>query len=126
MPTINLNLGSLSAYNELNISVTPGDTAYYIPANVDVGGFNVNVNTAQMVKIGLIQSILNTGTSTIIRCYIDDSTPNPSTGDFIFFGKDRSVNEASIVGYYGKFRFKNNSKSKAELFAIGCNVNISS
>ena len=46
--------------------------------------------------------------------------------DFVFFGKERSVNEASIVGYYGEFKFLNNSKSKAELFSTACEITESS
>ena len=118
----------------LNASVQPGDIAYYIPANTLVGGFNVNINNEDCVEIGVINDIVttaldgdvdNSATWTLI-CTIGDSTPAPQPGDFIFFGKSREVNEASIVGYYGKFRFENNSKEKAELFAAACNINVSS
>ena len=44
------------------------------------------------------------------------------SGDYIFFAKDRSVNETSILGYYAKFRFVNDSKQKAEMFATACDV----
>jgi len=42
------------------------------------------------------------------------------------FGKDRSVNEASLVGYFAEFEFKNDSKTKAELFSAGCQIQESS
>jgi hypothetical protein len=131
MAIINLQLGASVV---LNASVQPGDIAYYIPANTLVGGFNVNINNEDCVTIGVIKDIVtttldgdvnNTSTWTLI-CNIADSTPSPQAGDFIFFSKSREVNEASIVGYYGKFRFENNSKEKAELFAASCNINISS
>lgn len=61
-----------------------------------------------------------------ITCDIDDVTNPPSTNDFIFFSKDRRVNENSALGYYGKFTFKNNSREKAELFTVACDVSESS
>ena len=121
MPIINLQLGSGTI---LNASAQPGDIAYYIPANTLVGGFNVNINNAEMVKIGIIADIV--ANNTILVCNIAEGTTEPEIGDFIFFSKNRQVNEASILGYYGKFKFKNNSKEKAELFAVSCNINISS
>jgi len=42
------------------------------------------------------------------------------------FGKNRRVNEASLVGYFAEFEFKNNSKTKAELFSTGCQIQESS
>lgn len=118
----------------LNASAQPGDIAYYIPANTQVGGFSVNINNANIITIGVILDILTTaldpsigdGSTQTLVCQIDDTTPEPDVGDFVFFGKDRSVNEASIIGYYGKLRFKNNSREKAELFNVGCDVNVSS
>ena len=57
-----------------------------------------------------------------LLCNIEESTTEPSGGDYIFFAKDRSVNETSILGYYAKFRFVNDSKQKAEMFATACDV----
>ena len=121
MPTINLQIGSGTT---LNASVQPGDIAYYIPANTLVGGFNVNISNAEIVKIGVIMDII--ANNTILVCNIAQGTTAPEIGDFIYFSKDREVNESSILGYYGKFRFVNNSKQQAELFTVNCNINISS
>ena len=63
---------------------------------------------------------------TQIVCDIGDDVVQPSVSDFIFFGKDRFVNEASIVGYYGEFTFRNDSKQKAELFMTACEITESS
>jgi hypothetical protein len=38
------------------------------------------------------------------------------------FAKNNSVNVASILGYYGVARFKNNSLNKAELYAASCEI----
>jgi hypothetical protein len=132
MPTINLSIPTNEFTGDSSInyfsSVQVGDIAYYIPANQLVAGFNVNVNSENCIRIGVIKSIggglgLN---NLYLICEIDASTEIPEANDFIFFSKSRSVNEASIVGYYGKLRFKNDSKQKAELFSANCNVNISS
>ena len=47
---------------------------------------------------------------------------NPSGGDYVFFMKNNLVEQASIVGYYNTVTLKNNSKNRAELFAVSCNV----
>ena len=53
---------------------------------------------------------------------MEEGTVAPTAGNFIFFGKDGAVNEASILGYYGEFVFKNNSKQKAEMFSTACEM----
>tara|TARA_R100000781_G_scaffold61633_1_gene39297 strand:- start:50 stop:457 length:408 start_codon:yes stop_codon:yes gene_type:complete len=135
MQTINLNIDMDSSM--INQSLQPGDMVYYVSMpsyGVDyygvqgpvtggqVGGFDVSANSANCIQIGVVKKILGS----ILVCNIDESINPPQPGDFIFFSKNRSVNEASIVGYYGKFRFKNNSRQKAELFSANCNVGISS
>lgn len=47
---------------------------------------------------------------------------NPGGGDYIFFMKNNLVEQSSIVGYYNAVTLKNNSKNRAELFAVSCNV----
>ena len=105
----------------LNVSVQAGDIAYYVQINdTAVGGFQVNQGTSAPIEIGPIISISG---STIV-CDNASTNNEPSAGDFILFGKDRSVNEASLVGYF--VEFKNNSKTKAELFSAGCQIQESS
>ena len=71
-------------------------------------------------------SITVSSSQYLVEVEADETAQTPDASDFIFFGKDRGVNEASIVGYYGKFVFKNNSKQKAELFTTACEVTESS
>ena len=127
MPIVNLSLGD----TRINASCKAGDVLYYIKANTLVGGFNTHLNNADMIEIGPIKEITtsdnmpgdaNVEMGWIIICYHEENTILPETGDFLFFAKNRAVNEASIVGYYGKFKFKNNSRDKAELFATACEV----
>tara|TARA_R110002012_G_scaffold266295_1_gene449794 strand:- start:239 stop:634 length:396 start_codon:yes stop_codon:yes gene_type:complete len=131
MPLVNLELGFNIAFN---VSVQPGDILYYVPANTQVGGFNLNINNAAIIELGPIINILTTvvdptvGDNSLqtIVVNIGDNVVAPTVGDFLFFSKDRQVNEASIIGYYGKFKFKNNSRQKAELFSATCDISVSS
>ena len=118
MPEITITLPS-----PLNESVQAGDIAYYV--NVDsnsVGGFTVNEGGNLPTKIGIIKVITEGTTSSTLLCNIDDTTPLPTTSSFILFEKNRTVNEASILGYYGEFTFINDSTEKAELFSAACEL----
>ena len=118
----------------INQSCQEGDILYYVPVlSGTTGGFVVSNDNADMVKMGPVRTITNIDNDddgsfdvTQIVCDLGNNIPQPSASDFIFFGKDRLVNESSIVGYYGEFTFKNNSKQKAELFTAACEVTESS
>ena len=43
-------------------------------------------------------------------------------GDFFLFSKPIEVNESSLKGYYAAVKFKNSSKTYAELFAISSEI----
>ena len=47
-------------------------------------------------------------------------------GDYIFFMKNNLVEQSSVLGYYNSVTIENNSKSRAELFAVSCEVTESS
>ena len=51
---------------------------------------------------------------------------NPAKNYFIFFVKNQVVNMSGLSGYYANARFQNNSKVKAELFAVSSEVTESS
>ena len=105
-------------------SLQIGDTAYY--SNVtSTAGFNTS---SSFTKIGLITGINNSTTlddgteTTTLTCEIGNSTPIPTTSDFIFFSKDNKVNLTSLLGYFASVKFSNSSTSKAELFSISCEI----
>jgi hypothetical protein len=54
------------------------------------------------------------------------SPTNPVKNYFIFFVKNQVVNMSGLAGYYANARFQNNSKVKAELFAVSSEVTESS
>jgi len=50
---------------------------------------------------------------------------NPSS-DYVFFVKKADVSNTSLTGYYAEVEMKNTSTDKAELFAVGSEVALSS
>jgi len=117
MPLINLSFPT-----PINVSVQPGDIAYYINATETTGGFTTHNATDEMIEIGPITQITENNVNTVVQCDMPDEVIAPTASSFVFFGKDRSVNESSLVGYYGRFKFKNSSKDKAELFSTACEI----
>ena len=131
--------GILQFEYPIYLSCQEGDIIYYVPQSSLTGyNFDVSTQNADIVELGPAMLICNgTITSGVgtedspptvvsILCDTGNSIAVPTTSDFVFFGKERSVNEASIVGYYGEFKFLNNSKSKAELFSTACEITESS
>ena len=117
MPEITLDFPT-----PLNASVQEGDIAYYVPLQPGtVGGFQVPTNQ-EPIEIGIIKEIIITNDLISLICEIDELTVQPVLGDYVFFAKNRAVNEKSILGYYAKFRFVNDSRQKAEMFATACDV----
>ena len=108
--------------NPINVSVQIGDTAYYI-ANSQSLWTHTHSDQSDIVQIGDIIDI-DQPTYTI-SCFWN---PDPATASgplvwtFIMFSKDNKANLNSLLGYYAKIRFTNNSTDKAELFSVGCEV----
>ena len=50
----------------------------------------------------------------------------PSTGDYIFFTKNQTINTSTLLGYYADVKLENNSKNKAELFSVNSEITESS
>ena len=57
---------------------------------------------------------------------MDNSGTLPLQSDYIFFVKNQVVNMNGLSGYYADAMFENNSKVKAELFAVGSEITESS
>ena len=119
MPDITIQV-TRTDYPSLQI----GDTAYY-SSTTSSAGFNISNS---FTKIGLVKGISNAtalddGTeTTTLTCEIDNSTPVPTTSNFIFFSKDNKVNLTSLLGYFASTKFVNTSTAKAELFSVGCEI----
>ena len=130
MATIQLDFN-----HDINVSVQIGDLVYFVPT-VPVGTPGVNGNWAStttphdsaprenVILIGPVTQFIpwNGTISSIIADY-DDAIASiygaPNADDFIMFSKDNKVNLSSLLGYYSKLEFRNNSTKEAELFAVG-------
>ena len=107
MPTTDLTFP-----NNINVSVQIGDIIYYTPTTLT--GTHDTADT--IIELGFVTAING---NTITVDYIG-TLPQP--GDFIMFAKDRSVNMSSLLGYFAKFRIRNNSQDKAEMYSISVDV----
>jgi len=113
MPTTNLTFP-----NDINVSVQIGDIIYYTPTST-VGTHNT---AGGIVELGPVTAI----SGNTITVFYDPSVVLPNANDFIMFAKNRSVNMSSLLGYFAKFRVKNNSKEKSEMYSISVDVTESS
>ena len=121
---------SLTFPDPLNISLQIGDTAYYVATNTK-GGFltsqqSGNTNEETIVKIGVVSAITQHTNTITIATNTLQANQLPTTSSYIFFSKDNEVNSSSLLGYYAKVTFTNDSTTEAELFSIGCVVGESS
>tara|TARA_R100001440_G_scaffold20142_2_gene33831 strand:- start:5624 stop:6001 length:378 start_codon:yes stop_codon:yes gene_type:complete len=110
-------------------SLQVGDKVFYSSPSLTLGGFDT-VNESE--PLGNVESINNTTslddgtkTTTLVINSINANS-NPSLNDFLFFKKDETVNMNSLLGYFSKMQFKNNDRSKAELFTASTEINESS
>jgi hypothetical protein len=136
MATVTLNF-----LHDINVSVQIDDLIYWVPT-VPVGVANSNPlnpmngpwestttphDTAPRENVILMGPVMQfipwNGTMTSIIVDYPDSLAGiygpPSTDDFIMFSKDNKVNLSSLLGYYSRVQFRNNSTSEGEMFAVG-------
>jgi len=95
----------------INTSLQVGD-AVYVSDIVDVI-VGEPVFTALAIEVG-------SGYVTIDK--YTTVTPIITSGQYILFAKNISVNESSLKGYYADVTFENSSNKKTELFAISSEV----
>ena len=112
----------------INESCQVGDVAYYQNVTNQTSGFTVAQINTEPIELGIIEQIENVdnnndGNFEIVEITVDvDPAIKLPTQwlSFIFFGKDRRVNESAVLGYYGELVFENNSREKAEMFSAAC------
>ena len=111
---------TLTFSNDINVSVQIGDIIYYAPSST------VSVPHQELVgniiQFGVVTDIDD---NDIIVTHASNVNP-PGANDFIMFAKDRSVNMSSLLGYFAKFRIRNNSTSKSEMYSLSVDVTESS
>ena len=105
---------------QLNDSIQLGDLVYYMPTT-SLAGFNTS-DTDLSVFLGPVNEIIEMieDNSYHINVDYDNSTaPTIPSGSFYMFKKDKTVNLASVLGYYAEVQFVNNSSKRSEMFSVG-------
>ena len=122
---------TLSFSQEINDSLQIGDEVYWTDL-VNSGGFDHAMPNTLIWHIGAVTAIDYVLFSiTVESPHVDGGgglLPNisPGASAFITFTKNNVVNNNDLLGYYASVQFQNNSREKAELFSIGCEVSESS
>ena len=124
MPTLEINFP-----NEVNTSAQIGDEVYWIIPNAN-GEFDwanlSNINNVGYPISGISPSGSGDGFITIDYPQNTTILNPPPQGAFIMFGKDNRVNMSSLIGYYARAKFENDSKERAELFVVSGEIKESS
>lgn len=109
------------------------------PANVSlqVGG-NAGARDSAFMKssdgsihyIGDVTALSADRKTVTVTIVPSDNPQIPADGspssDYVFFVKKADVCNAKLTGYYAEVQMKNDSTEKAELFAVGSEIAISS
>ena len=131
----------LDFQHDINVSVQVGDLVYWVsttavgtsssnplnPANDPWESTTTPHDSASREDVRLMGPIIqivpwNGSITSLIVDYpnsLAQTYGQPSVTDFIMFSKDNKVNLSSLLGYYSKIQFRNNSTEEAELFTVG-------
>lgn len=97
----------LTFNNKINVSLSLGDTVYYLQ------------NTAP-VKLGAVISVANDRLSCNVNRSLNVAIP--ANDDYIFFSKPAETEVSGIIGYEATTTLVNDSTDRAELYAISSEV----
>mgnify|MGYP003151570874 CR=1 FL=1 len=111
---------TLTFSQPINTSVGIGDMCYYTPT-VASGGFSTAAQS-DLVFIGTILTIDRSTNIITADSLLTDADLADLGSVFIFFMKDNYANLSSMLGYYSKMKFANNSTRYAELFGVGVDI----
>jgi len=114
---------TLNFSNTLNCSVSVGDSVYFTPISI-TGGYKV-ASTSTMQFLGTVVSVSDQYLSPVLVIKNNTMSVAPMLipgQTFISFRKNNKANLTSLKGYYAEAKFENNSKEKAELFAVGSEI----
>jgi len=126
----------------LNASLQIGDAVYAHPTDQQLGAYNKQAgfdNTGTNYFVGILRKIDNLGNNQYQLSVDNDPTLHPFSSndpylgsyytpiedDFIMFSKFEQ-GDSGVLGYYAKAKFVNDSKKKAELFAVSSEIIINS
>ncbi len=111
-------------FDKINTEISVGD---FVNSIDTVASGNFTTSTGVEVNIGNVDAINFTDSNgnniAGMRITIDCANDYTHTaGNYIYFSKNSSVEQASVTGYFMSLKFQNNSTSLAELFSVGCEV----
>ena len=130
---IQINIANVNGLNE---SLQIGDAVYAIPTgnqsgaqdleSMDSSGSSISVGIQNLVGVLVGIEIGTNNINLIIDDTLAQLSLSPGSFDhFIMFSKYNQKN-GDLTGYYAQAKFVNNSKEKAELFAVSSEVVINS
>ncbi len=110
-----------------NHSLQIGDNIYFV-SNNSLSSYTTSVlpdgtSSSQDSSVNsptLVGQVSNITSGGYIE--IDNAFSTPASGDFVMFSKNKAVNNTSLIGYFAEVKLRNNSKEKAELFALSSEV----
>tara|TARA_Y100000401_G_scaffold51627_1_gene40447 strand:- start:439 stop:879 length:441 start_codon:yes stop_codon:yes gene_type:complete len=125
--------------NNLNVSIQkkPDDTtAWTTQGNIDKGAYDIvyyqTADSSKIVELGPCIGITKTATSFSLTVRLFDGTSNtdpakipiqePTSNDFIFFGKNKRIGASGMTGHYLEVKLEQTSGNQSELFAVGSEV----
>ncbi len=125
----------------LNISLQVGDAVYARSTFVATGAIDEQAGshntqdpnytaTGQNHYVGILRKITDKGNNEY-DLHVDEVDANnpgtyvPVTNDFIMFSKFNQ-GDSGLLGYYAEAKFKNDSREKAELYAVSSEIIINS
>jgi|TARA_Y100001963_G_scaffold147801_1_gene224619 hypothetical protein len=110
---------TLQFYYPLNVSVSVGDTAYYVPTTTSAG---FNVNSSDIVEIGTILTVDFPSKTITVDTPLGSGVVTIS--HFILFSKDNAASLSSLLGYYAEVKMTNtnNSTDATELYQVGVDI----
>jgi len=122
-----------SASDTSNIDSGAWDIIYFtrIQNGKQVGeiqrlGRCTGIQTAAGTYTNSSDSITITSNQYLVEVEADETAQTPDASDFIFFGKENTVNVGGVKGYFAEVEMKNDSSDAAKLFSVGSEVTISS
>ena len=124
-----MQIHTLTFNNDINVSLQVGDVVYYSPTGTIAGsGFSTVNSVGSIVKFGVVSAIYNDGLGnnipphSVLVMFDETTVLAPRITDYIMFSKNKQVNSSSIIGYYAKAHFVNNSTKEIELFSVGSDI----
>ena len=109
----------------------PVNTSLQVGANADArDSAFMKSSDGSIHYIGDVTA-LSADRKTVTITIVPNNNPQiPAAGspssDYVFFVKKADVSNAKLTGYYAEVEMKNTSSNKAELFAVGSEIAISS